>query len=113
MKGHQDRVCRVAFHPSGDYVASASFDTTWRLWDVATSKELLLQEGHSKEVYSVEFQDDGALVASGYVHLSRWVFRCGIDVMGLGDLMLLAEYGICGRVGRLWSLMAMFKLYSR
>ncbi|EEB86928.1 hypothetical protein MPER_15948, partial [Moniliophthora perniciosa FA553] len=54
LKGHQDRICRIAFHPSGDYVASASFDTTWRLWDVKTSKELLLQEGHSKEVYSVE-----------------------------------------------------------
>jgi U4/U6 small nuclear ribonucleoprotein PRP4 len=67
MKGHQDRICRVAFHPSGDYVASASFDTTWRLWDVNTSKELLLQEGHSKEVYAVEFQDDGALAASGFV----------------------------------------------
>lgn len=66
LSGHQGRICRVAFHPSGDYVASASFDTTWRLWDVNTSKELLLQEGHSKEVYSVEFQDDGALVASGY-----------------------------------------------
>ena len=67
LKGHQDRVCRVAFHSSGAYVASASFDTTWRLWDVQTSKELLLQEGHSKEVYAVEFQDDGALVASAYV----------------------------------------------
>ncbi|KAG5220097.1 U4/U6 snRNP-specific spliceosomal protein [Salix suchowensis] len=66
LKGHKDRVCRVAFHPSGEYVASASFDTSWRLWDVASSKELLLQEGHSKEVYSVEFQNDGALVASGY-----------------------------------------------
>jgi len=66
LKGHQGRVCRVAFHPSGNYVASASFDTTWRLWDVTTSKELLLQEGHSKEVYAVEFQNDGALVASGY-----------------------------------------------
>ncbi|KAG5654375.1 hypothetical protein H0H81_003833 [Sphagnurus paluster] len=66
LKGHQDRVCRVAFHPSGNYVASASFDTTWRLWDVITSKELLLQEGHSKEVYCVDFQNDGALVASGY-----------------------------------------------
>ena len=65
MKGHQDRVCRVAFHPSGNYVASASFDTTWRLWDVNATRELLLQEGHSKEVYSVEFQNDGALVASG------------------------------------------------
>lgn len=66
MKGHADRVARVAFHPSGKYVASASFDTTWRLWDVATTKELQLQEGHSKEVFSVEFQNDGALCASGY-----------------------------------------------
>ena len=57
----------MAFQPSGNYVASASFDTTWRLWDVTTSQELLLQEGHSKEVYSVDFQDDGALVASGSV----------------------------------------------
>lgn len=65
LKGHQGRICRTVFHPSGDYVASASFDTSWRLWDVATQKELLLQEGHSKEVYSVEFQDDGALIASG------------------------------------------------
>lgn len=65
LKGHEERICRVAFHPSGDFVASASFDTTWRLWDVTTSKQLLLQEGHAKEVYSVEFQDDGALVASG------------------------------------------------
>lgn len=68
MKGHKGRVCRVAFHPSGKYVASASFDTTWRLWDVNTAQELLLQEGHSKEVYSVEFQNDGALVASGSVN---------------------------------------------
>lgn len=69
LSGHQGRICRVAFHPSGNYVASASFDTSWRLWDVNTSKELLLQEGHSQEVYSVEFQDDGALAASGYVPL--------------------------------------------
>lgn len=46
-------------------VASASYDSSWRLWDVNTQKELLVQEGHSKEVYSVEFQDDGALLASG------------------------------------------------
>lgn len=65
MKGHQDRICRTVFHPCGNYVASASFDTSWRLWDVTTTKELLLQEGHSKEVYTVEFQEDGALAASG------------------------------------------------
>lgn len=89
LKGHQDRVCRVAFHPSGNYVASASFDTTWRLWDVATSQELLLQEGHSKEVYSVDFQDDGALAASGSVfvihlllHAHLHVLLSGLDAIG-------------------------------
>jgi U4/U6 small nuclear ribonucleoprotein PRP4 len=35
------------------------------LWDVETGGELLLQEGHSKEVYAIAFQQDGALVASG------------------------------------------------
>ena len=68
LKGHEGRVCRVAFHPSGDYVASAGFDTSWRLWDVKTQKEILLQEGHSKEVFSVDFQHDGALLASGCVY---------------------------------------------
>ena len=60
---------RIAFHPSGDYVGSAGFDGTWRLWDVRRQKEkeLLIQEGHSKEVYALAFQDDGALAASGYV----------------------------------------------
>lgn len=65
LEGHEGRVCRTAFHPSGNYVASASFDTSWRLWDVERRKEILLQEGHSKEVYSIEFQNDGALLASG------------------------------------------------
>lgn len=35
------------------------------MWDVESSKELLVQEGHSKEVYALAFQDDGALAASG------------------------------------------------
>ena len=89
MKGHADRVARVAFHPSGNYVASASFDTTWRLWDVTTTKELLLQVGHSKEVFSVEFQNDGALCASGLVSCTlprvypiNDSFHSGLDAIG-------------------------------
>jgi U4/U6 small nuclear ribonucleoprotein PRP4 len=81
MKGHADRICRVAFHPSGNFVASASFDTTWRLWDINSSKELLLQEGHSKEVYAVEFQNDGALIASGWVHASTAHFTLNNSIL--------------------------------
>ena len=64
LQGHRARVVRTVFHPSGNYVVSASFDGTWRLWDVESSKELLMQEGHAKEVFTVACQGDGSLVAS-------------------------------------------------
>lgn len=83
LEGHTDRVCRVEFHPSGKYLASASFDTTWRLWDVETTTELLLQEGHSRQVYSVSFNQDGSLLASGgFDSMGRiWDLRTGRTIM--------------------------------
>jgi U4/U6 small nuclear ribonucleoprotein PRP4 len=38
---------------------------TWRLWDVETTTELQLQEGHSREVHALGFNTDGSLLASG------------------------------------------------
>lgn len=85
LSGHSARVARVEHHPSGNYLASASFDTTWRLWDLTTQRELLLQEGHSREVYSVAFQSDGALIASGGLDsIGRvWDLRTGRTIMVL------------------------------
>lgn len=87
LSGHSGRVGRVGFHPSGAFLGSAGFDGTWRLWDVATSKELLVQEGHSKEVYALTFQDDGALAASGWVdevtRTEKWSDEIsGFDAIG-------------------------------
>ena len=42
-----------------------SFDNSWRLWDLEAQEEILHQEGHSKPVYDIAFQNDGALVATG------------------------------------------------
>ena len=83
LSGHTGRVCRIEFHPSGQYLASASFDTTWRLWDVNTTTELLLQEGHSREVYTLSFNTDGSLLASaGLDSIGRiWDLRTGRTVM--------------------------------
>ncbi|KAI4130004.1 MAG: hypothetical protein LQ347_003536 [Umbilicaria vellea] len=83
LSGHTGRVCRVEFHPSGKYLASASYDTTWRLWDVETTTELLLQEGHSREVYALSFNTDGSLLASaGLDSIGRvWDLRTGRTVM--------------------------------
>ncbi|KAH6717951.1 U4/U6 small nuclear ribonucleoprotein-like protein Prp4 [Leptodontidium sp. MPI-SDFR-AT-0119] len=83
LEGHNQRVCRVEFHPSGKYLASASEDTTWRLWDVETTTELLLQEGHSRGVFALAFNTDGSLLASaGTDSTGRiWDLRTGRTVM--------------------------------
>lgn len=72
LAGHTMRLARVAFHPMGAHVGSASFDGTWRLWDAEAGACLLEQEGHSREVYALAFHPDGALAASG-----------GLDAIGV------------------------------
>lgn len=79
LKGHADRLGRMVFHPCGDFVATAGFDRTWRLWSVETGEELLCQEGHSRPVYDLSFHPDGSLAASVGLeaHGRVWDLRVG------------------------------------
>lgn len=98
LKGHAARLCKIAFHPLGDWVATTSHDHTWRLWDIETSsakdggQELLLQDGHADKVFGIDFHPDGSLCAvtdySGMIHL--WDLRTGKTALHL--------YGHAGRV---------------
>jgi len=82
------RLGRCAFHPMGDYIGLTSWDRTWSLWDIhKPNKCLLQQEGHSKEVYCIDFQCDGSLAATGDLGgvIRVWDCRSGRAVMGLDD----------------------------
>lgn len=85
LEGHEQRVGRLAFHPNGDYLGSASFDLTWRLWDINTGTELLTQEGHSKEVFCIAFHPDGSLCGTaGLDNIARiWDIRTGRGIMSM------------------------------
>eukprot|EP00462_Mataza_sp_D1_P027791 CAMPEP_0175177808 /NCGR_PEP_ID=MMETSP0087-20121206/34596_1 /TAXON_ID=136419 /ORGANISM="Unknown Unknown, Strain D1" /LENGTH=517 /DNA_ID=CAMNT_0016469835 /DNA_START=15 /DNA_END=1568 /DNA_ORIENTATION=- len=85
LSGQKDRSSRIAFHPCGDYLASASYDKTWRLWDVNAQKAVLIQRGHSRAVYGLAIQGDGSLLASGDLggNARLWDLRTGKAILPL------------------------------
>jgi len=54
----------VAVSSDGKLILSGSYDTTARIWDASSGKELRKLAGHSKAVTSVAFSADGKLAAT-------------------------------------------------
>ena len=62
LKGHEDRVNRILFHNLGTHLISCSHDKTWRFWDMERRKDLIVQTGHSKPIYTSSLHPDGSLL---------------------------------------------------
>ncbi len=81
LRGHRNQVTSVAFNPAGPhFLASASDDTTVRVWDYQNGKPqstINLRTGARYAEYpvSVAFSPNGTLLASGgkFTTLHRWV----------------------------------------
>ncbi len=82
---HQKRVNSVSFSPDEQTLASGSFDSTIKLWDVKTGQELRTLYGHSNEVWSVSFSPDGHTLASGSLDktIKLWDVKTGQKVYTL------------------------------
>ena len=65
LDGHTEAVYSVAWSPDGKTLATAGFDSTVRLWDVATRKEIRKYEGHTKLVLAVAVSPNGKQILSG------------------------------------------------
>ena len=63
LYGHNNSVYSVAFSPDGSQIASASGDSTVKIWSV-NGKEMQTLIGHSSEVRSVAFSPNGKQIAS-------------------------------------------------
>ena len=64
LTGHADVVYGLAFSPDGTRLATASWDRTVKIWDVAAGREVFTFRGHGEPVLRVAFSPDGWRVAS-------------------------------------------------
>ena len=65
LAGHTSGVVDIAYSPNGKKIATASSDSTAKIWDATTGKELLTLTGHSAELRPVTFSPDGKFLATG------------------------------------------------
>ncbi|GKT50172.1 vegetative incompatibility protein HET-E-1 [Colletotrichum spaethianum] len=64
LEGHSGSVVSVAFSGDSTQLASASWDSTIKVWDNATGQCLQTQEGHCSSVNSVAFLGNSTQLAS-------------------------------------------------
>jgi WD40 repeat protein/serine/threonine protein kinase len=84
LKGHTSPVYGVAYSPDGQRLASASGDSTLKMWDSATGKELFCKH-LGGPVMAVAFSPDGQRLASGGVQcgLRIWDSASGQELLSL------------------------------
>ncbi|CAG8462012.1 13455_t:CDS:2 [Ambispora leptoticha] len=63
LTGHRNPVTRVAFHPVFSVLASASEDTTIKIWDYETGEFERTLKGHTKSVQDIAFDPKGNFLA--------------------------------------------------
>jgi WD40 repeat protein len=65
LKGHRGFVWKVSFSPNGRYLASGSWDSTIKVWDLnEESADPVTLRGHAGFILGLAFSPDGRCLAS-------------------------------------------------
>jgi WD40 repeat protein len=116
LQGHTAPVMGATFSPNGQMIASASWDSTIKLW-TPRGQELKTLKGHSGELWNVVFSPDGKTLASASsdqtvklwnidgteLHTLTGHTGAVIEVMFSPDGQRLASSGIDGVI-KIWDI---------
>jgi len=83
--GHSAKILALTSSPDGRWLASGSWDSTVKVWEVATGRELRTLRGHGGPVLAVAVSADGRWLASGSHDriVKVWEVETGRDVRTL------------------------------
>jgi WD40 repeat protein len=86
----------AAFSPDGSRIVTASGDTTARIWDVASAKEIAGLRGHVSNVWSGAFSPDGSrIVTASYDNTAR-IWDAHLQTMSVKGLLMEACTRLAG-----------------
>ncbi len=91
-QGHSSELACAVFSPDGQFILTASQDTTAKIWDSQTGQCLLTLEGHSERIDNAQFSPDGkqVLTASWDNSIKIWDALSGQCLQTIED----KEFGI-------------------
>lgn len=102
LTGHQRHVMSVCFSPDSRRLASGSWDTTIKIWDVKRREEIRTLTGHAEHVESVDFSPDGRRLVSGSRDLTAriWDVDSGRELLkfsGHNGFVVSVKFSVDGR----------------